>query len=108
MQTANRIQNAMINANAGIQGAMVVDSANAHRAYHSFKPCVPVSKCPGQLPGSSSKRITRSRTRVNLSMDRTGQLTSGPSGDMWRLDSHHEQMPQMGWAMSVLNRVTRG
>ena len=106
MQAINRIQNAMINAN--IQGALVVDSANAHRAYHSFQPCVPVSKCPGQLPGSSTKRITRSLERLNPPVDRTGQMTSGPSGDMWRLESHHDQMPPAGWATLILNRAMRG
>jgi hypothetical protein len=110
MQHTNRIQNAMINANAGIQGGLVVDSANAHRAYHSFTPCVSsrVTKCPGKRPGSSTKPITRSLERLNLPVDRTGLLTSGPSGDMWRLDSHHDQMPPAGWAMLVLNRVMRG
>ena len=104
MQAINRIQNAMINANAaGIQGALVVDSANAHRAYPSFKPCVPspVSKCPGKQPGSSTKRITRSLERVSLQVDGVGLLTSGPTGDMWRLNSLHDGMPPAGWATLV-------
>jgi hypothetical protein len=110
MQTINRIQNALINANAGIQGAMVVDSANAHRAYPSFEPCVPapVSKCSGKPWVTSTKQITRSLERLSLPVDRTSQLTSGSTGDMWRLHSLHDQMPPAGWATLVLNRVMRG
>lgn len=109
MQAINRIQNALINANAGIQGALVVDSANAHRAYPSFEPCVsvPVMKCSGRPAVGSTKQITRSLERLSLQVDRTSPLTSGPSGDMWRLDSH-DQMPPAGWATLVLNRAMRG
>src|SRR5437762_165354 len=59
MQATNGIQNAIINTNAGAQGGMVVDAANAHRSYlRDERPCEvrPVSKRPyfGVLSSQSS------------------------------------------------------
>ena len=111
MQAINRIQNAMINANAGIQGALVVDSANAHRAYPSFKPCdtSPVSKCPVTRPSSLTSRTRMSsQERLGLALKETGHLTNGPAGSMWRLESPLHQMPATVWVTFVLNRQMRG
>ena len=107
MQAINRIQNAMINANANIQGAMVVTVASAHRDYHSFVPCdpKPVSKCPGKRPSSScTTTTTLSRGRLGLMRGGRGVLASGPVGRGWRMKSQPEQMPATLWATFVLNR----
>ena len=111
MQAINRIQNAMINANAGIQGALVVDGANAHRAYPSFKPCdtSPVSKCPGLGSGSSKMQtIERSPGRQSMQLKERGLLTTGPTVGKWRLQSHHNHLPATVWATLVLNRTLCG
>ena len=112
MQAMNRIQNAMTNANAAaMQGAMVVVSANAHRAYLSFKPCdlKPVSKCPEK---SSTTRVTPTvvqTTRRPVQVPRGSlRLTSGSIGQGWRLESYHSQMPASLWATFVLNRQLCG
>jgi hypothetical protein len=111
MQAINRIQNAMINANAAVQGAMVVNGANAHRAYPSFKPCdtSPVSKCPG-TPSSSltSQTVVLSQRRRGLGLPELGRLTTGPVGKMWRQDSHQHLMPATLWATLVVNRELCG
>ena len=117
MQAINRIQNAMINANAGNRGAMGVDSANAHRAYLSLKPCdpfkvcdpSPVSKCPGQVSGSQViQPIERVQRRSWLERLETDRLVYGASGSMWGPEGHHHQMPAMLWATLVLNRTLCG
>jgi len=111
MQAINRIQNAMINANAGIQGGLVVDSANAHRAYPSFKPCdtTPVSKCPGKRSSSSmSQARMRSPGRMSLALTERGQLTTGPVGTSWRLDRHQHVIPTTTRVTVVVNRHTGG
>jgi hypothetical protein len=111
MQAINRIQNAIIDANAVIQGALVVDSANAHRAYPSFTPCdtTTVSKCPGKRSRSSMcPTRMRSQERLGLALKERGRLTYGPAGGMWRHDSHHNQMPATIWATLVLNRQLCG
>ncbi len=111
MQAINRIQNAMINANAGIQGALVVDGANAHRAYPSFVPCAtsPVSKCPSRRSRSTSvKPVVRLQKRRGLTCGGRELLTSGPVGSMWRRHSHPMQMPATMWATFVLNRSISG
>lgn len=109
MQAINSIQNAMINANANIQGALVVDSANAHRAYPSLVPCVsvPVTKRPGKPTVTSTKQPTGSLRRPSLLVDRTGMFTNGPSGGMWRLDRIYDRMPTAGWSTRVLNPAMR-
>jgi hypothetical protein len=112
MQAMNRIQNAMINANACIQGALVVDGANAHRAYPSFVACdtSPVTKCPGQWSSCVvTQTLKRSRERfLRLALQERGQLTSGPTGSTWRPDNHQMQMPATMWAMLVLNPAMCG
>ncbi len=107
MQAINRIPHAMINANAGMQGALVVGIANAHRSYPSFQPCdtSPVSKCPGKGSRTSKVQMTeRSQRRTALALEKPELLTTGPVGRMWRLESHHDQMPAAIWAAVVLNR----
>jgi hypothetical protein len=106
MQVINRIQNAIINVNAAIQGALVVVGANAHRVYPSFTPCdqSPVSKCPGKWSSSSTTSTTRSLERLELELEGRERLTSGPVGRTWRRNRHHDQMPATMWAMFVLNR----
>lgn len=110
MQAINRIQIATINANAGFQGALVVDGANAHRAYPSFSPCdsSPVSKCPGLMPRSSSTTIKRLQRRLGLELLERGHLTNGPTSGKWRLERHHNHMPATVWATLVLNPTARG
>jgi len=110
MQAINRIQYATINANAGIQGALVFDSANAHRAYHSFKPCGtnPVSKCPGKGPMSSmSQTRMRSLGRMRLELKELGRLTSSPAGSIWQLDRRRTQTRVTTRATVVVSRQTR-
>ena len=108
MQAINRIQNAMINANAaGIQGALVVDGANARRAYPSFKPCdmYPVSKTPVPMSRSitPSPVVLESSRRWRTCLG-TMHLTGSPAGSMWRHESHHMHLPATVWATLVLNR----
>lgn len=111
MQAINRIQNAVINANAGIQGALVVDSANAHRAYPSFVPCEKhrVSK---RSVGSTglSKMQTRGRSleRLSLQLSETCLPGTEPAPGMWRLDRTHDRMPATAWATIVVNRALCG
>lgn len=109
MQAINRIQNAMINANAaGIQGALVVDGANARRAYPSFKPCelYPVSKSPVQMPSSVMPRhVVLESSRRWQTCIQTTHLTNGHAvRGTWRHDSHHLHLPATVWATLVLNR----
>ncbi len=108
MQAINRIQNAIINANAaGIQGALVVDGANARRAYPSFKPCdmYPVSKSPVPMPSSvTPPHVVLESSRRWRTCLQTTHLTNGPAGGMWRHESHHLPLPATVWATLVLNR----
>lgn len=110
MQAINRIQNAMINANANMQGAMVVNSANAHRAYTSFKPCDPkrVSKCPGQSPRPVAVSTVVPITGTGLTPCGSGRLTGGSTGETWRRDYRDGQMPARLWAALVLSCHTCG
>lgn len=110
MQAINRIQDAMINANADMQGAMVVVSANAHRAYRSYEPCFtrPVSKCPGTTSFLKLSTPERLLKRSEPTLTEVGAGTDGPTGRRWRLGSHHHQMPAMVWAMMVVNRQVCG
>lgn len=104
MQAINRIQNAMINANAAIQGAMVVNGANAHRAYPSFVPCDmrPVSKCPGKRSSYLTvQTVTLPDSVTGLTSGLRERHTGGPVGRMWRPES---QMPATLWATFVLSR----
>ena len=109
MQAINRIQNAMINANANMQGALVVDGANAHRAYPSSKPCdtSPVSKCPGLGSPSFVKSTERSSERLSLTREERGLPTTGPVGRTWRFESRN-LLPATVWATLVVNRTMRG
>jgi hypothetical protein len=111
MQAINRIQNAIINANAGFSTGLVVDSANAHRAYPSNRPCdtKPVSKCSEQMPMSlRGKMIERMQTRLHLANQEQGLLTAGLKPGKWRHDLRHDQMPAMVWATFVLSPTTSG
>jgi hypothetical protein len=111
MQAINRIQNANINADAGFQAGMVVDSANAHRAIPFYRPCEskPVSKCSGQMPMSlRTKMIERMQTRLRLTPKGSRHLTSGLKPGKWRNDNRHNQMPAMVWATFVLSPTTTG
>ena len=111
MQVFNRIQNAIINAEAGFQAGMVVDSANAHRAILSYRPCEPkpVSKCSGPMPMSlRTKMLERMKTRMRLSRQSHRHLTSGNKCGNWRDDNRHDQMPAMVWATFVLSPITTG
>ena len=117
MQAINRIQNVVINANAAVQGAMVIDSANAHRAYLKLFPCDsgPVSKSPGTtittgIQASSSGDTTSERLskRSSVELRTSGPVVSGNMVGMWRLQSHHNHMPATMWAMLVLNHTLCG
>lgn len=107
MQNISRIQNAQVNANAAVQVALVVDSANARRGYPSFKHCEksPVSKCPGTSLETSTRLSSESSLgQINLTREGGhGRKTSGPTGRTWRHDSHQMQMPATMWATMVLN-----
>ena len=107
MQAINRIQNAAINANASIQGAIVVASANAHRAYTSFKPCekYPVSKCP-ETSWQTTTMDTMSSPHTVPSVDVVRSVRGSVRG-MRQMQSSH-QMPGMLWATLVLNRQLCG
>ena len=107
MQVNNRITNATINANAAIQGASVVDNANAHREYPSDSHCDtnPVPKCPGKMSSSIVPTSSmRSERRLGLALSERGRLASRPAGGSWRLNSQRDLLPAMAWATLVLNR----
>ena len=105
MQTINRIQTAIINANTGFQAGMVVDSANAHRAYLSKSSCdtKPVSKCPEQMPMSLRRKMMRRLPSRRLAGQEQGQLVISPKHGTWRHDDCFDQMPAMVWATFVLS-----
>ena len=108
MQNFNRNSNATINANVAIQGAMVVGSANAHRAIPPYLPSDmrPVSKRPGTMPGSRmSTASERSQRYLSLTSPEQGYFATSPAGNSWRLDSQREQLPAILWATLVLNRT---
>ena len=115
MQATNGIQNAMINTNAGAQGGMVVDAANAHRSYlRDERPCEvrPVSKRPslGVLSSQSSSdgAIDLKRRLPSEADGRDGENApqSMCSGRTWRFDDRH--LPEAAWAMLILNRSLCG
>lgn len=110
MQAINRIQNAVINANAAVQAGAVVGSANAHRAYPSYKPCEskPVSKCSISMSMSlRRKEMMRGLPRLSPTCQRPGTPTGGKQTGGWRHDFRHDQMPATVWATFVLSGVTR-
>ena len=107
MQAINRIQNAIINANAGIQGALVVDSANAHRAYPSMTTCemYPVPKCPDPMSISSDAiSLMRSLERQRLALKERGSLVNHLRAVLWQGKRHNDQMPSK--RRSTLERST--
>jgi hypothetical protein len=111
MQIINRIQNAVINANVAVQGALVVDSANAHRAYPSFEPCVMHrgSKRSVGSTGLSTTQIRgRSLERLSLQTTETRLPGTEPAPGMWRVDRPHDRMPATAWATIVVNRALCG
>jgi hypothetical protein len=116
MQATNRIQNAMINANAGFQAGMVVDSGNAHRVYLTNLPCdtKPVSKCSRQMSMALRRKVmSRLSTRLPLKREEQGRLAITPVTErvisgQWRHSHSHFQMPATVWATFVLNPATSG
>ena len=115
MQAINGIQNAMINTNAGAQGGMVVDAANAHRSYlRDVRPCVvrPVSMHPSLGEFSSPSSSDGASDLKQKSQSGTHGIVDGNtprtmcSGRTWRSDSRH--LPEAVWAMLVLNRSLCG
>ena len=111
MQAFNRIQNAIINANAAFEAGLVVGSANAHRAYPSSLTCdsKPVPKCSGQMPMSfREKMIKRMQKRLHLTGQEQGPLTTGLQHGTWRNDLRQDQMPAVVWATFVLSPTTSG
>ena len=111
MQAFNRIQNVTINAIAGFQAGLVVDSVNAHRAYLSMTPCdlYPVSKCPGLMPISSGAiPLMRSLERQRLSPEERAILVTPVGAGMWQSKRHNDQMPSKRWSTTGLKHITRG
>lgn len=115
MQAIHSIQNAMINASAGIQAALVVDAANAHRTYlpsfTSSRVVAPVVQRP-KLGSPCSKPSPSGLSDSKQSLMRregTGQERGGSPRPRrtWRLDASH-QLPGTAWAMLVLNRSMCG
>ena len=112
MQIINRIQNAMINANAAaMQGAMVAGNAIAHRDYPSFKPCdlKLVSKC--SVTGTST--ITPPTTTpvlgpVRPEVSERVSRDHGRVGRGWRHEHRQLHLPATVWATLVLNRQLCG
>jgi len=106
MQAINSIQNAMINANAAaMQGALVVVSANAHRAYDLYDTRdTRVSKCPGKPSPSRKVPSERVEVRSRRVLRELGLFTTHETaGTTWRRDSHHGTTPAAIWATLVLN-----
>jgi hypothetical protein len=96
MQAFNRIQNATINAIVGFQAGLVVDSANAHRAYPSMTTCemYPVPKCPDSMPISSGAvSLMRSLKRQRLALKVRGSLVNHLRAVLWQGKRHNDQMP---------------
>lgn len=110
MQAINRIQNAVINANAAVQAGAVVGSANAHRAYPPFKPCdsKPVSKCSISMSMSlQGKEMMRRLERLSPTGKRLGTPTGEQQQGRWRRNDRKDQMPATVWATFVLSSITR-
>lgn len=114
MQIINRIQNAMINANAAaMQGAMVAGNAIAHRDHQLFKSCYlkPVSKCSVSVLGSSSSTPPTTTPSTGPvcpeQLDRFPREQGRP-GRGWRHEQRQLQMPATVWATFVLNRQLCG
>jgi hypothetical protein len=96
MQAFNRIQNATINAIVGFQAGLVVDGANAHRAYPSMTTCdmYPVPKCPDSMPISSNAiSLMRSLERQRLAFKECGSLVNHLRAVLWQGKRHNDQMP---------------
>lgn len=113
MQIINRIQNAMINANAAaMQGAMVAGNAIAHRDYTLFKPCYlkPVSKCSVSVTESSTTTPPTTPVTGPVSRDRSERFPRerGRLGSGWRHEQRQHHMPATVWATLVLNRQLCG
>lgn len=109
MQAINGIQNAMINTNAGAQGGMVVDAANAHRSYlRQERLCDPVSKRPDGVFSSTSTPDGTSdlKQRLQATGSDSGNTPALCSSRTWRFDNRH--LPGAAWAMLVLNRSMCG
>ena len=111
MQALNRIQNATINAIVGFQAGLVVDSANAHRAYPSMTTCemYPVPKCPDPMPISSDViSLMRSLERQRLAFKVRGSLVSHLRAVLWQSKRHNDQMPSKRWSTRGLSATTCG
>jgi hypothetical protein len=111
MQAFNRIQNATINAIVGFQAGLVVDSANAHRAYPSMPTCdlYPVTKCPDLMPDSSGAlQLMRSIERQRLALMERGSLVTPLSADLWQGKRHYSQKPSKRCSTSGLRTTTCG
>lgn len=109
MQAINGIQFATINTNAGFNGGMVVDAASAHRtAYlHDERPA-------SKRPYSGGLRSQSKRDGApGMQMPVQDAVTQDCQNDLlstrtttWRLDNR--QLPEVAWAMLVLNRSLCG
>ncbi len=111
MQAFNRIQNATINAIVGFQAGLVVDSANAHRAYPSIITCdlYPVPKCPDLMPDSSSAlKLMRSIERPRLALMECGSLVTPQSAVSWQGKRQNSQKPSKRCSTSGLRTTTCG
>jgi hypothetical protein len=111
MQAFNRIQNATINAIAGFETGLVVDSANAHRAYPSMTTCdmYPVSKCPDLMPISSGAMpLMRSLERQRLGLKGPGSLVTPQCAGYWQTKRHNDQMPSKRWSTLGHRPTMRG
>ena len=111
MQAFNRIQNATINAIVGFQAGLVVDSANAHRAYPSMTTCdlYPVPKCPDLMPNSSGALLLmRSIERQRLALMERGSLVTTPSAGLWQGKGQNGQKSSQRWSTSGFRTTTCG
>lgn len=94
MQNTNRIQNVTINTNATILGVLVVGGMNAHRAYHSSKPCDPSPFQKGSEPmARSSMRMMHEQSQrcSPFAQRRTAMAGAYAAEGTWRLLSRASQ-----------------
>ena len=111
MQAINRIQNATINTTVGFQAGLVVDSANAHRAYPSMTTCdlYPVPKCPDLMPGSSGALLLmRSIERRLQALKERGSLINPLSAVLWQGKRQNSQKPSQRCSTPGLKTTTCG
>jgi hypothetical protein len=107
MQAINRITHATINVNA-VNGAAVVNGANAHRAYLSDVSCdsSPRPSCLGMSPDPRMSDVfMRTKERETTTFTDPRRQTSGLAGKTWQLKRSHEHLPATLWATLVLNRI---